>query len=101
VSISPESPSEAISFAPGDWRPRRRGRFLVIQVKDGGESKVNLRIPLNLTRSAGKFIPRQVQTYLNKYEINLQEFVDELGDTDSGSLLEVRDGENKVLIAVE
>jgi hypothetical protein len=80
---------------------RKRPRILVIHVKEGGENKVNVRIPLGLTKAAGKFIPRQAQQYLGKYEINLQEFLDDLVDADSGTLLEVRDGENKVLIAVE
>lgn len=79
----------------------RHGRCLVIHIKEGGENKVNLRIPFSLTRAAGKFIPRQATAYLSKYEINLQEFLDDLGDAESGTILEVRDGENKVLIAVE
>ncbi len=80
---------------------RRRPRTLVIHIREGGESKVNVRIPLSLTRVAGKFIPRQAQGYLNKFDINLQEFLEEVRDADSGTLLEVKDGENKVLIAVE
>lgn len=80
---------------------RKRGRCLVIHVKEGGENKVNLRIPFTLTRAAGKFIPKQATNYLAKYEIDLQEFLDELGDAEGGTILEVREGDNKVLIAVE
>jgi hypothetical protein len=80
---------------------RRKPRTVVIHVKEGGENKVNIRIPIGLTRAAGKFIPRQAQAYLGKYEINLQEFLDDLVEADSGTLLEVKDGENRVLIAVE
>jgi hypothetical protein len=80
---------------------RRRPRVLVIHVKEGGENKVNIRIPLGLTKAAGKFIPRQAQQYLGKYEINLNDFLEDLVDADSGTLLEVKDGDNKVLIAVE
>jgi hypothetical protein len=97
----PEPPSPP-AFESRELRLRRRGRFLVIHVKEGGDNKVNVRIPLNLTRAAGKFIPRSAQTYLNKYEINLQEFLDDISETEGGgTLLEVRDGDNKVLIAVE
>jgi hypothetical protein len=101
-----EMPSWSIAGDHGSARfhaghGRRRPRILVIHVKEGGENKVNIRVPLGLTKAAGKFIPRQAQQYLGKYEINLQDFLDDLVDADSGTLLEVKDGENKVLIAVE
>ena len=79
----------------------RKSRNVVIQIREGGESKVNLRIPMNLTKAAGKFLPRQAQQYLGKYDINLPEFLEDLAEADSGAILEVKDGENKVLIAVE
>lgn len=88
-------PTAPVPMAP------RRSRALVIHIKEGGENKVNVRIPLGLTKVAGKFIPRQAAAYLGKYDINLQDFLDEVGEGESGTLLEVRDGENKVLIAVE
>src|SRR5437868_9584518 len=46
------------SPVPGPPRIRKQPRSLVIQVKEGGDSKVNVRIPLSLARAAGKFIPR-------------------------------------------
>jgi hypothetical protein len=80
---------------------RRRGRCLVIHVREGSENKVNLRIPISLTRAAGKFIPRQATQYLSKYEINLNDFVEDLAEAEGGTILEIREGDNKVLIAVE
>ncbi len=94
--IPPVPPMPEIHFGG-----KRKSRFLLIQIRDSGESKVNLRIPLGLTRAAGKFIPRQAQAYLGKYDINLQDLLNEISQTDGGTLLEIRDGENKVLIAVE
>lgn len=85
-------------------REGRRGRApraVVIQIREGGENKVNLRIPLGLARAAKKFIPRQAQGYLSSYEIDLQEFLDGATDMEGGTILEVKDGENRVLIAVE
>ncbi len=82
-------------------RHTRRGRHLVIHVREGGESKVNVRIPLSLARTAGKFIPRQAQSYFGKYDINLQEFLDGAAEAEGGTLLEVKDGDSKVLISVE
>jgi|SRR5947209_1679537 len=80
---------------------RRRSRCLVIHVREGSENKVNLRIPISLTRAAGKFIPRQATQYLSKYEINLNDFVEDLAEAEGGTILEIREGDNKVLIAVE
>ena len=119
-AVEPE-PAMAAGFAPGaepgfaGFRgpgerearmhgrdPRRsRPRAVVIQIKENGENKVNLRIPLGLARAAKKFIPRQAQNYLSAYEIDLQEFLDGATDMEGGTILEVKDGENRVLIAVE
>ena len=79
----------------------RPPRAVVIQIKENGENKINLRIPLGLARAAKKFIPRQAQSYLSAYEIDLQEFLDGASDLEGGTILEVKDGENRVLIAVE
>lgn len=76
-------------------------RAVVIQIKEGGENKVNIRVPISMARMAGKFIPRQAQQYLAGYEIDLQQFLDDVGDAEGGTLLEVKEGENRVLIAVE
>jgi hypothetical protein len=84
-----------------EGRRSRPPRAVVIQIKEGGENKVNIRIPLGLARAAKKFIPRQAQNYLSSYEIDLQEFLDGASDMEGGTLLEVKDGENRVLIAVE
>jgi hypothetical protein len=80
-------------------------RYLVIEISaKGGESHVNLRIPLGLARTIGRFIPKQAQTYLNEYEINLEGLMEGIGTTEeTGTLLEVSDngGEDHVRIAVE
>jgi hypothetical protein len=81
--------------------PRRiSNRALTILIKEGGDNKVNLRIPLGLARVAGKFIPKQAQNYLKEYEIDLQQFLD-AGELEGGTILEIKDGDNRVLIAVE
>jgi hypothetical protein len=89
-----------------NMRPPRPGRpmsarALTIVIKEGGDNKVNIRIPLALARVAGKFIPRQAQNYLQNYEIDLQQFLEDAGEIEGGTILEVKDGENRVLIAVE
>ena len=87
---------------PGPPGIRKHRRSLVIQVKEGGDSKVNVRIPLSLARAAGKFIPRHAQQHLAAYNIDLEELLSGLSDTEGdGTLVEVKDGKDEVRIAVQ
>ncbi len=79
-------------------------RSLVIQISEGDQNKVNVRIPLTLARAAGKFIPRHSQQYLDNYDINLNQLLESLGSTTiegDGTLVEIRDDDDTVRIAVE
>jgi hypothetical protein len=87
---------------PGLPGIRKQPRSLVIQVKEGGDSKVNVRIPLSLARAAGRFIPRRAQQQLATYNIDLEEILSGLSDAKGdGTLVEVKDGKDEVRIAVE
>ena len=87
---------------PGPPGSRKQRRSLVIQVKEGGDSKVNVRIPLSLARAAGRFIPRRAQQQLTAYNIDLEELLSGLSDAEGdGTLVEVKDGKDEVRIAVE
>ena len=95
-------PMPASPVPPGPLGSRKQRRSLVIQVKESGDSKVNVRIPLSLARAAGKFIPRHAQQHLAAYNINLEEFLSGLSDAEGdGTLVEVKDGKDEVRIAVE
>lgn len=87
-------------LAPALTRTSRR-RSLVIQVKEQGQSTVNVRVPLTLARAARKFIPQSAQAYLNEHEISLDDIIAGVGADDDGTMIEVVDGENRVRIAVE
>lgn len=80
---------------------RRSPRTLMIQISEGGDSHVNLRIPFGLFRAAGKYIPRKAQASLSEYGIDLEELLGDLSGSESGVLLQVNDGDDHVLIAVE
>jgi hypothetical protein len=87
---------------PAPPRNKTPRRSLVIQVKEGGDSKVNVRIPLSLARAAGRFIPRRAQQQLTAYNIDLEELLSGLSDAEGdGTLVEVKDGKDEVRIAVE
>jgi hypothetical protein len=87
---------------PGPPGIRKQRRSLVIQVKEGADPKVNVRIPLSLARAAGRFIPRRAQQQLAAYNIDLEELLSGLGAAEGdGTLVEVKDGKDEVRIAVE
>lgn len=99
---SPPPGPAAVDSMPRHPRRPLSKRALIIQIKEGGDNKVNLRIPLALAGAAGKFIPRKVQEHLNGYEIDLQDFLASgASDVEGGVILEVKDADNRVLIAVE
>ncbi len=77
-------------------------RHLTIQIIDGDDDKVNVRIPLALARAAGRFIPRQAQAYLEEREISIEAILEGLQAEDGeNTLLEIHEGDSFVRIAVE
>ncbi|HXT36311.1 MAG TPA: hypothetical protein VN837_12105 [Chloroflexota bacterium] len=97
-------PAPAPVFPPASTLgPRARtSRSLIIQVIDGENSKVNVRIPLGLARAAERFLPRQAQQYLREQGIELGEMLDSVqGNEEPTSLLEVDDDDTHVRIAIE
>ena len=95
----PAAPAPPALPAPPAFPTRRS---LVIQVNEGGDSKVNLRIPLGLARAAGRFLPRNARKSLEGYDIDLEELLEGLSSGEvGGTLLEVNDDEDQVRISVE
>jgi hypothetical protein len=99
---SPTLRSTAAVVQPAVSLTPRSRRYLVVRIMEHGEPKVNLRIPLSLARIASRFIPRQAHMYLNSHEIDIPQLLESLGTAeDDGTLLEVNDGADRVLIAIE
>jgi hypothetical protein len=94
-----DAPSTALE---GSVMPRSFARRNLVVRVGGGGSKVNLRIPLGLARAAGRFLPRQAQEALSNYSIDLERILESVANgPEEGTLLEVQDGDEHVLIAVE
>jgi SHOCT-like protein len=78
------------------------GRNLVIHIREGEDTQVHLRIPLGLAKAAGKFIPRQAQSHLSEYGIDLEEIMTDLANQASqGPLVHIAEGDTQVQIGVE
>lgn len=101
AALEMPAPSSIATIQPPPLKPRAR-RYLVVRIMEHGETKVNLRIPLNLARIATRFIPRQAHIYLTSHEIDIPQLLDNFGTAEEdGTLLEVNDGADRVLIAIE
>jgi len=89
-------PSVATVVKPGNKR------HLSIEIIEGDNTKVNVRIPLALARAAGRFIPRQAQAYLEEREISIEAIMEGMQAEDGeNTLLEIHEGDSFVRIAVE
>ena len=51
--------------------PKKKPRFLIIQVSHGGKKKVNVKIPLKLARLASRFIPKSAQAHMKAQGIEV------------------------------
>jgi hypothetical protein len=104
-ALEPAPRAEGRAAFPGEplpFAPPTNPRTLVINISEGGDSKVNVRIPLGLARAAGRFIPRQAQEYLEDHGIDLKQMLAEQTVAwTKGPLIEIQDEEDHVLIAVE
>ncbi len=81
--------------------PSLAGRGLLIHVRDGEETRTKVHIPLGLALTAGKFIPKRAQEALQEYGLDLGQILETIAKGDQrGEIVDVRDGETRVEIAV-
>lgn len=73
VRDSDTSSSESEETPGGKKKPR----FLMIQVSEGGRKKVNVKIPLKLAKLASRFIPKSAQAHMKAegVEVDLNELL--------------------------
>jgi hypothetical protein len=85
-------------------KPKKRGkaRFIKILVEEAGEEKVDISIPMVLAKSFMKFIPKSARSSLNDQDINVNEIIEMVEDgVEDGTLVNINDGEDHVIIKVE
>src|SRR5205085_12481685 len=56
-------------------RPRSKARSLEFYVKDQGK-EMRATLPMNLARSAERFLPRPLYRYLEQYEVDLPKLLE-------------------------
>lgn len=98
-----EESTSAVHFQEVTEAPKSVSRqSLVIRVVEGGQSKVDVRIPFALAQAAGAFLPGKAQRYLAAYGVSLENVLERLGNLPAnGSLIHVEEGNDVVHVAVE
>jgi len=78
-----------------------RGRVLRVMVTSGGKSKVNIAVPLAIARIGKAKLATSglVRGHLAKFGLDLDELLDNVQH--SGPLIDVSDGDDRVVINVE
>ena len=102
----PTSLSTAAASKVSSGKEKRLLRILVYE-GDPDKPKVRVNIPLQLAKLAMKFVPKDKgKINVNGQEISLDEInIDEIiklaSEVDGGKLVEVEDGNEKVIISLE
>jgi len=86
---------------PGASPSWMRGRVLRVMVTSAGKSKVNIAVPLAIARIGKAKLATSglVKGHLAKFGLDLDELLDNVQH--SGPLIDVSDGEDRVVITVE
>jgi DUF4097 and DUF4098 domain-containing protein YvlB len=93
---TPKAGTEEETTAEG----RRKPRYLYIKVDDQESGKkVNIRIPITLAKFAGKFIPKHARHEMaaQGVDLDLQGIIEQLEKEGPQSIIEVTDGDKKIV----
>ena len=91
-------PTGSPDGGPPSWM---RGRVLRVMVTSAGKSKVNIAVPLAIARIGKAKLATSglVKGHLAKFGLDLDELLDNVQH--SGPLIDVSDGDDRVIITVE
>ena len=79
-----------------------KAKSIKILVEENGEEKVNISIPMILAKSFMKFLPQNAKESLNSQDIDLDQIFNSVdSDAESGTLVDIKDGTDHVIIKVE
>ena len=79
-----------------------KSKFIKILVEENGEEKVDISIPMVLARSFMKFVPKNAKQSLDDQNINLDDILESIeSGVENGTLVDIKDGSDHVIIKVE
>ncbi|MCK4668056.1 hypothetical protein KAU33_14975 [Candidatus Dependentiae bacterium] len=105
--LSPPDSPDAIASSGSSGKKEKRILKILVYEGDPDTPKVRVNIPLQLAKLAMKFVPKDKgKINVNGQEISLDELnIDEIikiaSEVDDGKLIEVLDGDEKVIISLE
>ncbi|MGM0436707.1 MAG: SHOCT-like domain-containing protein [Bacillota bacterium] len=77
-------------------------KSIKILVEENGKEKVNISIPMILAKSFMKFLPENAKNSLNKQDLDLDEIFNSVdSEVEGGTLVDIKDGTDHVIIKVE
>jgi hypothetical protein len=87
-------------------RNRRRvgfSRSLRIRVRDGEDTRTDIRIPLGMALATTKFIPQKARLYFEDFGIELGQILASIASNGArcGDIVNIRDGEKSIYIGIE
>ncbi len=79
--------------------PKRKARWLYIQVNEEDGKNVNIRIPIGLAKFAGKFIPSEAKKQMAEQgvDLDLHGLLEMLEKEGQQNLVEVNEGDGKTV----
>ncbi|MGM0410031.1 MAG: SHOCT-like domain-containing protein [Bacillota bacterium] len=79
-----------------------KAKSIKILVEENGKEQVNISIPMVIAKSFMKFIPKSAQKSLNKQNIDVEEIFNSIdSESNGGTLVDINDGKDHVVIKVE
>jgi hypothetical protein len=91
-AIDAQTPEPAPTIESGP--PGDRGQHLRVQISDGGRQVINLRVPMNIAGWVTAFLPGLPDEYAERIR-------GAMSSGERGPILDINDGDSRVLIVTE
>jgi len=79
-----------------------KNKSIKILVEEDGEEKVNISLPMILAKSFMKFLPKNAKESLNNQGVELDQVFESVdSEVEGGTLVDIKDGKDHVIIKVE
>lgn len=79
-----------------------KNKSIKILVEEDGEEKVNISLPMILAKSFMKFLPKNAKESLNNQGVELEQVFESVdSEVEGGTLVDIKDGKDHVIIKVE
>ncbi len=105
--INVDEANDLLSTLEGENRVEKtknssKAKSIKILVEENGKEQVNISIPMVIAKSFMKFIPKSAKKSLDKENIDIEEILNSIdSDSNDGTLVDINDGKDHVVIKAE